>query len=198
MKPQLKIISVEPKASLNYLKGFEIHYEDKLGKTKKWELVSRGDQQRLEAEIFEGKSFSDGAMIVAMDSKKEKVVILKEYRVTAGKYVYMFPAGLVNEKEDIAKAAIREFKEETGMDFEPVYIAKERYVSVGMVNEKITVAYGYYSGEPSADFQEASEDAEIMVIGKEEAVHLLETEEVSIRTALILENIFKLNPFLDK
>lgn len=196
MEKKLEVKSIKEKNELKYLKGFEIHYLDKLGKEKTWELVSRKGIERLKNEVFDGKSYTDGAMVIATDIEKKNVVILKEYRVSAGKYVYMFPAGLIETGEPLERAAIREFKEETGMDFEPVYSSVERYVSVGIVNEKINAVYGYYSGTPSNKYQESSEDAEILIIGASEAARILENEEVSIRTALILENLFKLNPFL--
>ncbi len=145
----------------------------------------------LEDEILNGASYTDGAMIFATDEMKEKVVILKEFRVSAGKYMYMFPAGLIEEGEDIKEAGAREFKEETGLDLEPLYVEKERYVSVGIINEKVNIVYGVFSGIPSSVHQDDNEDAEILIIDKSDASRILEKEEVSIRTAMLLQNFFK-------
>jgi len=194
----MKVLGTKEIKKLEYLKSFEIEYQTKSGKVKKWELVSRQDKSRLDDEIFKGKSFTDGAMIFATDENKEKVVILKEFRVSAGKHVYMFPAGLVNKDEDIKIGAVREFKEETGMDFQPVYVDRERYVSIGIINEKVNVLYGYFSGQPSKKFQDDNEEAEIFIIDKDEAIRILSEEEVSIRTAAILESFYKINPFFHK
>ena len=194
----MKVLKTKEIEKLKYLKSFEIEYETKSGKLKKWELVSRQDKRRLDDEIFRGKSFTDGAMIFATDQKHEKVVILKEFRVSAGKHVYMFPAGLINSGEDIRQAGTREFKEETGMNFEPAYVDRERYVSIGIINEKVNVVYGYFSGEPTKNFQEDNEEAEIFIIDKKEAIRILSEEEVSIRTAAILESFYGINPFFHK
>ncbi|MDW7662831.1 MAG: NUDIX hydrolase, partial [Bacillota bacterium] len=157
---KLKIISVKPTERLKYLHSFEIEYSTKTGRTAKWELASRSGLERLEKEIFKHERFTDGAMIFATNREKTQMVLLKEFRVTAGRYVYTIPAGLIDPDESIEMAAIREFKEETGMDFSPQYVDRSRYVSVGIVNECINIVYGYFSGEPSSEFLTDEEDAQ--------------------------------------
>ncbi len=195
---KLKVVNINDCDKLSYLYGFSIEYLDKAGKKRIWEMISRGDKNRLRSEIFDGKSYSDSVMIFATDKDKQKVVLLKEFRIIAGKYVYMLPAGLVESGEDIKKAAIREFKEETGMNLEVKQVQKERYISVGTSNEKTNIIYGYFSGEPSTEFQEINEDAQIVIVDKKMAIEVLEKEEVVVRTAMLLEQFFGLNPFLSK
>ncbi|GAU78105.1 NUDIX hydrolase [Fusibacter sp. 3D3] len=193
----MKVKKITQLDSLKYLKGYGIDYITKEGNLAYWELVSRAGLERLESEIFEGKIYTDGAMIVASDENRKKLVMIREYRVSAGKYVYMFPAGLIDAGENIEEASIREFKEETGLMFKPVSISVPRYVSVGIVNERVNVAYGYYFGTPSTTYQTEHEEADIVIVDCMEAKRILETEEISIRSALILEHFFKLNAFID-
>lgn len=193
---KLKVKKVKKIDKLKYLNGYEIEYTGN-NKEKKWELVSRAGLERLENEIFNNKSYSDGVMIFATNKLKDKVVLLKEYRVSAGRYLYTLPAGLCDGLEDIEISAKREFKEETGMEFKCEYLEKERYTSVGIINEKVSIAYGYYSGFPSKEYQEDSEDAEIEIVDKTKAKEILKNHEVTIRSALILENFFKLNKFIN-
>lgn len=195
---KLKVVDVTQKDKLDYLHGFEIQYLNKNGEIKQWELVSRSGIERLKAEIFEGRSYSDGAMIFACNHEKDKVVMLKEFRVSAGRYVYMLPAGLADDEEPIETTSKREFFEETGMDFEFVYASKPRYVSVGMVNERVTIVYGYGIGQFSTRNQSENEEAEVLWVDRTLAKTLIEQEEVSIRTALLLESFFKLNDFFEK
>ncbi len=192
---KLMVTGIEAIEKLAYLKAYAIHYQTKSGKEKTWEIASRGDLKRLESEIFEHKSISDGALIFATDTEKAHVVLLKEFRVSAGRYLYMLPAGLADREEDLSLTAEREFFEETGMKFECIHVQPPRYISVGIVNEKISVAYGYYSGTPSKINQEDNEDAEILIIDKEMAVEILENEEVTLRTALLLQEFYGLNDF---
>lgn len=198
MNEIMKIKNVRKIKELKYLKSYAIDYYDRNNNKKIWELVSRQGLDRLENEIYNNKSYSDGVMIFATNLKKTKVVLLKEYRVSAGKFVYTIPAGLVDSQESIKESAIREFKEETGLSFELKQLDQERYTSVGIINEKVNIAYGFYSGVPTQKFQEASEYAEIEILTKEEVKRVLKTEEVTVRTALLLKSFFNLNTFFER
>ena len=49
--------------------------------------------------------------------EKNKLVIIKEFRVPINKYIYELPAGLVDSSDDdFASTVRRELKEETGLD----------------------------------------------------------------------------------
>ena len=50
------------------------------------------------------------------------MVLIRQYRYALGGYIYEFPAGLVEAGEDFHQAAIREMKEETGLDLEPLQV----------------------------------------------------------------------------
>jgi ADP-ribose pyrophosphatase len=194
----MKIKAIEKVKELNFLHSYKIHYKTKNNHDKVWELVSRGDKNRLEKELNDNQSFTDGTMVFATTSDKLKVVLLKEFRISANKYVYMLPAGLIDPYEDVKTAAIREFKEETGMLLHPEYVEKERYTSVGIINEKVNIVYGTFSGIPSKAFQEESEDAEILIIDRNEAKRILDEEEVSIRSAMLLQQFFSLHPYFNE
>lgn len=192
---KLRVDKVRPLESLNYLKAYAIDYTTKTGKSAVWELVSRGGQERLEQEIFEHKDSCDGSVIFATNKEHTHVVVLKEFRVGAGRYVYMLPAGLTDPGESIEVTAVREFKEETGMDLELKLVEPARYISIGIVNEKASLVFGYYSGMPSTANQADHEDAQIMLIDKKEAMRILAEEEVTFRTATLLQDFFDLNSF---
>ncbi len=48
--------------------------------------------------------------------KRDKVVLIRQYRYTIGGYIYEFPAGLVEPGEDFHEGAVREMFEETGLE----------------------------------------------------------------------------------
>lgn len=58
-------------------------------------------------------SHRDVAMVVPV-TKSGKFVLIKEYKHGIKKSIFLFPAGLVSEKETPRETAIRELKEETG------------------------------------------------------------------------------------
>ena len=66
------------------------------------------------------KNTSDGVIIYSVyGEKKDKIVLIKQFRYPINAYVYEFPAGLVEPGEEMAQAGIREIYEETGLVFEP-------------------------------------------------------------------------------
>lgn len=191
----MKVTQITAIDKLNYLHAFEIMYLDKKGSSRTWELVSRHNIDRLSAEIFDEERFSDGTMIFATNREKTHVVLLKEFRISAGHDIYMLPAGLSDGDEPVEVTSVREFKEETGLTFEFVSKAPPRYASVGITNERVEIAFGYYSGEPSTAFQSDNEAAEILFVDREMAIQILKNEDVSVRSALLLEHFFNLNDF---
>ncbi len=192
---KMSIKNIKKLDKLSYLNSFQINYQDKKGKARCWEFVSRQGLERLKAEIEDNASFCDGATIFATDRKKEKVVLIKEYRVSQGRYLYSLPAGLSDTGETLAEAAIREFKEETGLDLEIVTMQSPRYTSVGLSNEKVAFVYGYFSGQISNQYCTDNEDIEVIIADKKMAEQLLAEKEVPIRTALALNHFYNLNPF---
>lgn len=193
----MKITSIEQTQGLKFLKSYTIHFHDKLGNEKTWELVSRGDGDRLRSEIQDGKSYSDGAMIFAVSKDGQKLCMIKEFRIPAGRYVYSLPAGLSDAGESIETAAKREFKEETGMELEIVKADPPRYTSVGLTNETVNIVYGYFSGTPSTNFLESTEDITVEIVDRNRAIEIIQNEIVPIRTYLLLCHFFKLNDFFE-
>lgn len=113
------------------------------------------------------------------------MVITNEFRAPIGGYEISFPAGLIDDddykgsdiKEAACRAAIREFKEETGMDFVPKEISPTNlYSSAGMTDESVCIVIGEASGEPDYALQEASEDIQVMLLQRDELSEIMENE----------------------
>ena len=78
-----------------------------------------------ELKLKTGKNTPDGVIIYSIyGEKRDKVVLIRQYRYALGGYIYEFPAGLVEAGEDFHQAAIREMKEETGLDLEPLQVMR--------------------------------------------------------------------------
>ena len=45
----------------------------------------------------------------------DKILLSRVFRLAVNKWVYNFPAGLIDEGETVERAAIRELQEETGL-----------------------------------------------------------------------------------
>ena len=137
------------------------------------------------------KNTSDGVIIYSVyGEKKDKIVLIKQFRYPINAYVYEFPAGLVEPGEEMAQAGIREIYEETGLVFEPKVTegayTRPFFTTVGMTDESCGTIYGYCSGTPTNEHEEESEDIEIVLADREECKRILKEENVAIMCAYML------------
>mgnify|MGYP001356760883 CR=1 FL=1 len=98
-----------------------------------------------------GRNDPDGVIIYSVyGEKKDKVVLIRQYRYALGGYIYEFPAGLVEPNEDFHEGAVREMHEETGLKLEPLKVdsayEKPYFTTIGMTDESCATVYGYASG----------------------------------------------------
>ena len=132
----------------------------------------------------------DGVILYGVyGEKKDKVVLIRQYRYPVDGYVYEFPAGLVEPGEDMVDAGILEMFEETGLDFTPVVGGSFRrpfFTTVGMTDESCGTVFGYCKGQPSVAHQEGSEDIQVVLADREECKRILKEENVAIMCAYML------------
>lgn len=173
-----------------FLNLYEFEAERRNGKVSPYFVASRAsDIQELKA--VSHKQHSDGVIIYAVyGEKKDKVVLIRQFRYPINDYIYEFPAGLVEEGEDMFDAGIREIFEETGLTFVPKKVnssySKPFFTTVGMTDEACGTIYGYCSGTPSNLHQEESEDIEIVLADRNECKRILREENVAIKCAYML------------
>ena len=132
----------------------------------------------------------DGVILYGVHGeKKDKVVLIRQFRYPLNGYVYEFPAGLVEPGEDMMDAGIREMYEETGLNFTPVdagSYSRPFFTTIGMTDESCGTVYGYCSGEPSVSNQEGTEDIQVVLADREECRRILKEENVAIMCAYML------------
>ena len=132
----------------------------------------------------------DGVILYGVHGeKKDKVVLVRQFRYPINNYVYEFPAGLVEPDEDLLQAGVREMYEETGLEFTPVdggSYSRAFFTTVGMTDEACGTVFGYCSGEPSVANQEGSEDIQVVLADREECKRILKEENVAIMCAYML------------
>ena len=80
--------------------------------------------------------------VVIEDGKPNRLIVIKEFRVTLQAYEFTFPAGLVEPEEPIETAIRRELKEETGLELVSIdSISPLTYSSSGLSDETAAVAF---------------------------------------------------------
>lgn len=155
-------------------------------------FVSRRKADKIK--LLTGDSAAEGVVIYpVLREDPEKIVMIRQYRYPLGDYLYELPAGLIDAGETPDIAAVREMKEETGLDFE-VYAGGDAsyrrpfFMGAGFTDESCNAVFGYASGMVSRDDLEDTESIQVLIVDKEEAGRILREEKVSIRAAYLLMN----------
>lgn len=195
-----KITGITQKTKNPFVNLYELDRESKTGQKGKYYVASRAKNQEA-LKLKTKRNTPDGVIIYSLyGEKKDKVVLVRQYRYSIDGYIYEFPAGLVEPGEDFKAAGIREMKEETGLDFVPVPVdsayEKPGFTTIGLTDESCATVYGISQGEISAELQEDSEEIEVVLADREEVKRILKEEKVAIMCAYMLMHfLHDENPF---
>ena len=190
MEKHDRVLSVEKKTGNRFLNMYDIQYENKVGGQGIYHIASRAssiDTLKMNTRV----NRPDGVIIYALyGPRRDKVVMVRQYRFSIDDYVYEFPAGLVDTGETYSEAGARELKEETGLDFTPVkaneMFSKPLFTTIGMTDESCATVYGYASGHISKAGLEDNEDLEVVLADRKEVRRILQEEHVSINCGYLL------------
>ena len=184
-----QIGKIEKKTDNRFLNFYEFEAIHRDGKASPYYVSSRAREvSELKAVSHQNKP--DGVILYGVYGEaRDKVVLIRQYRYPLGDYVYEFPAGLVEDGEDMLQAAIREMHEETGLTFTPKdsgSYSRPFFTTIGMTDESCGTVFGYCSGTPTNENQEASEEIQVILADREECRRILKEENVAIMCAYML------------
>ena len=174
---------------------YQIEKKNRVGKPLHYYVASRAktiEQMKLKTKV----NRPDGVIIYSLYGENhDKVILVRQYRVTIDDYIYEFPAGLVEEGENYREAAVREMHEETGLTFHPLEaeacFEKPYFTTIGMTDESCASVYGYATGTISRKYMEESEEIEVVLADRTEVARILREENVAIMCAYQLMHFLK-------
>ena len=157
-----------------YLDYYNVTYRNEDGQEKVYEMVSRDKQIDSKEKLYDHST--DAVVMIVNDVSDEHVVLVKEFRLELGKTIFGFPAGLIDPGETAAECAVRELKEETGLDMIRVRdVLKGAFSAVGISNETTSCVIGTAAGNFS-HHDTAGEEIDAAWYSKEEVRRLIKTE----------------------
>lgn len=180
MRIKVKFEKIEKIHSGKYISRYDITYITEDNKQKVYEMISRNNNITSYEELSNTKI--DGVVIIMHDESGEKILLNKEFRMAVGTNVYNFPAGLVDDGETPEISAVRELKEETGLDVVMIEdMLYNSYSAIGFSNETNVVVIGKAVGE-FAPSTSTVEEIQASWYSKEEIKQLLKTQHFAART----------------
>ncbi len=184
-----RIGRIEKKTDNAHLNFYQLEAEHRDGRISPYYMASRAkDIAHLKS--VTGKNAPDGVILYGVyGPEKDKLVLIRQYRYPLGGYVYEFPAGLIEDGEDMLSAGIREMYEETGLSFQPREsgsYSRPFFTTVGMTDESCSMVFGYCSGTPTNAHQEASEEIQVVLADRAECRRILKEENVAVMCAYMM------------
>lgn len=187
-----KYTGIQKLSDNKFLNLFHLDALSYSGKKFDYYFVSRRKKSKLK--LLTKDINAEGVVIYpVLKNEPDKIVMIRQYRYPLDDYLYELPAGLIDEGETPQQSAVREMKEETGLDFTVYTGGNDAYrrpffMGPGFTDESCNAVFGFAQGEINRDTMEDTETIQVIIVDKMEAARILKEEKVSIRAAYLLMN----------
>ena len=172
-----KCMGVEKLTDNRFLNLYHIDARSASGQPFDYYFASRNDADNIKIKTKEVRP--EGIVIYpVLKDEPDKVVMIRQYRYPLDAYIYEFPAGCIDPGETKEMTAVREMKEETGLDF---------------TDETDASVFGYASGTVADTQREDTETLEVIFVDKKEARRILREERVCLRAAYLLMQFLQMD-----
>jgi ADP-ribose pyrophosphatase len=181
----MKITGFKKLTDAKWINLFDISYTDRIGRKRNWQIVSRNRRPKC---ITGGFDTPDAVLMIPFHTTEQKLVVLREYRVSLAGFQYEFPAGLIDDGESIEKASQRELMEETGLSLKRITgISPPLYNTAGLADESVVLVYCDCDGVPSTDKNQGAEIIEVHLLSPEDATRILSADQAVCDVKLWME-----------
>ena len=173
LKPKAKKAPKPSTANTAEVLSSEVVFEGPLFRVLRDRLIEPGGHESVRDVVRHNGS----VVILALDKSKNKrnpwIVMERQYRHAAQRYLWELPAGKLNPGEDALAGAKRELEEETGYRAEKWKPLVEYYASPGFLGEsmKVFLAEGLVAGDAHP---EEDEKIELRLVKLSEVGKLIE------------------------
>lgn len=103
----------------------------------------------------------NGSAVIIPIINETEIILVKQYRHAAEKFLLELPAGSVEDDETVEECAFREVEEEVGMKAGKMEMLTEFYVSPGFLAEKM---YIFLATELTQSQQNLDEDENLSIV----------------------------------
>ena len=187
------LINVKKETNHPFLNFYTLTYDvEKEGKHSLYEyyMASRRDLGKLLCQTHDYKR-SDGVVLCLYQKREDDIyiVIEKQFRPPIGTYLYAFPAGLIDEGENIEDAARREAKEEIGANISNIeLLVPPSPTSSGLSDENSCLLIAHADSFESTKLEEY-EDISYQILPLKKIEEMMKDEQyffpVNIRLMLL-------------
>ena len=188
--------SVEKQTENPFLNLYHINALGRDGTPFDYYFASRNKEKEIKHETHSMRP--EGMAVYAVTADGERLVLVRQYRYPMDEYLYELPAGLIEPGETAEEAACREMQEETGWKLkvyeggEPAF-RRPFFLAQGLTDESGSLIYGTVT-EQVGQHQENTEDIQVILADRTEALRILREERVSMRCGLMLQQFLASEP----
>lgn len=138
-----------------------------------------------ESTTYEVDHFDTGAVAVLIKVSEDKIMLTYQFRFPLNRWIYDLPGGAINKDESIEQAAVRECKEEVGIEPKKVHLLNKFYPNPSRTDWPTFVYFCDDFEYSKIDINDSSENVEAIVMSVNKLKKLIDSQEIVDPTLLI-------------